>query len=168
MSSFSSSVTLGTPSRDRALEACSNSDIKTLHSMLSEQGELAGKDDDDLISLFMARAACTGQSKSLEYLFAQYPEFPLKQNSLGTVHNNIFYGQNALPIYKLLVERYPFLREWDLGEVADHLGSATMVNDLEFATYLLEVERVDASKARFFNRPILRLLRMAKSKRVSQ
>jgi hypothetical protein len=121
-----SSVTLCATQKDRALEASSTSDIKTLDSILSTQGELAGEEDDNLISLFMAEAIRTGQSKSLGYLLVRCSELPKEQHSLVLMHDSIFRCKAGFPVHKMLVQRYPFLEETDFGERADHLGYAAM------------------------------------------
>jgi len=144
---------------ESAMQACRVGDIKTLEDLLSQQNEPHPENDDDFIATLMSVATGANQAQTLTYLLARYPMFPKKKWTLSQVHVSIFTCKAGLSMYKILVEHYPFLKQWDFGELGDYLGSAAMRNDLEFATYLLNHEGADATRARFMHIPILRWLR---------
>lgn len=141
------------PWKDRLLDACSRSDIQAIESLLAERDEKLHPEDDGFIQSLLSKAVASNQAETLVFLLQRYPEFPKKQQTLIPVHDSIFTNGARLPVYKVLVERYPFLKDWDFGHLADHLGFAASNDDFEFVEYLLE-NGADAASARFFHFPV--------------
>lgn len=144
--------------KDQMLHVCSRGDIKTANILLEDRDEKLDPDGDDeaLVSRLLGRSIASGHADVLQLLLDHFPEYPQSRYSLNYVHHQLalYNGSGSqLQVYKVLIGRFPFLQEWDYGELADHLGSAAVHGDLELVKFMIE-QGADASKARFMIFPV--------------
>jgi len=102
------------PRKDQVLHACAVGDIKALDILLDDRDEKPNPYSDRLIAEMIAMAVLSKQLDTLRYLLDSFPDFPENQNMLTLIHNRVFIDRAGLPVYKVLIDRFPFLQDWDL------------------------------------------------------
>lgn len=143
--------------QQKVLHACSTGDIKAFELLMDEHDE---KEElnfrfEHLLSDMLGSAVRWQKPAMLRHLmdrFPQYAQYPTDRSgtkwSLREAHDNAFMFPGGLPMYLILLERWPELSTWDLGERGDHLGKAAMNEDLPFVEWLLQ-HGEDAKMARW-------------------
>jgi len=135
--------------KQRVLQACATGDFKALNILMNDRDEKADPESDQLISSMMSSAVRRNQTEMLRYLIEQYPQFPTgSQAFLGVVQRDAFMEKGLLPVYMILVERWPIVQTLNCGELGDHLGLAAIHLDVPFVEYLLR-HGADATQARY-------------------
>ena len=139
----------------RVLHACSTGDFKTLEILMDERDNQVDPEADQLISDMMSSAVRQNQTEMLRHLIEQHPHFPTGHRSfLGVVQKSAFMGKGLLPVYKVLLEKWPMVQDMDCGELGNHLGLAACNLDVPFVEWLLQ-NGADATKARIMGaRPV--------------
>ena len=139
----------------RVLHACSTGNFKALEVVMDERDDDVDPESDELISEMMSAAVKQNRTEMLRHLIEQHPHFPTgHRSSLGFVQRDAFMEKGLLPVYKILLEKWPKVQEMDCGELGDHLGLAACNLDVPFVEWLLQ-NGADATKARIMGfRPV--------------
>jgi hypothetical protein len=109
--------------------------------------ERAKKAREELIAAIEASDA-----DQLHHLFQQYPNFPPADYWLSPVHTVA--ARAGLSMFRILVERFPQTKDWDLGHLGDPVGFAASQGDVPFLKFLLEDLGVKANTGRFMKSPV--------------
>jgi hypothetical protein len=86
-------------------------------------------------------------------LLREHPDFPpLEGYWLPPIHSTAFLA--GLPYFKILVERFPDTKNWDLGHLGDPVGLTAAQGQVDFLMLLLEDLGIDAKHGRIQYDPV--------------
>ena len=126
------------------LDCCARDDLDLLKEMLAARPP----DETNPSSHDMLVAACKAkQPRIAQFLIQQYPEI---KTSLK-LHEAAMAG--GIPVYKVILDRYPELKWETFGHASDPIGKAVMDGDLEMLKFLLK-EGLDINRAHFCYCPV--------------
>ena len=129
------------------LDCCAKGDLDLLTKLLAArpQGESNPSSHDMLV------AACNAkQPQTVQFLIQQYPTTETSQK----LHEAAMAG--GIPVYEIILNKYPDLKEHSFGHMCDPIGKAVMDGDLEMLKFLLK-QGFDIQRAHFCYCPVCQL-----------
>lgn len=92
----------------------------------------------------------------------EHPDFPpAVEHWLPPIHSTAFLA--GLPYFKILVERFPDVRTWDLGHLGNPVGLAAAQGNVDFMKFLLEDLGLGARDGRVQYDPVGQFLSLVPS-----